>query len=71
MLADEISLKKEPDEFELALLKKREELEACQSSKELNSCLKCSETIGCALRLSFVDAVYKSMNKNKGGGFEF
>jgi len=71
MQVNEVQETNELDRFELALLEKKRELEACQSSKEVDSCLKCSETIGCELRNSFVDAAYRSMHKDKGGGFEF
>ncbi|MDQ1339668.1 MAG: hypothetical protein QG567_821 [Campylobacterota bacterium] len=71
MQTSEAFEKKELDRFELALLEKKSELEECQKSSNLNSCFVCQKTIGCKLRLSYVDSVYKSMNKEKGGGFEF
>jgi len=71
MRASDVQELDELDKYELALLEKKRELEACQNSKGVDSCLKCSETIGCELRNSFVDAAYRSMHKDKGGGFEF
>jgi plasmid rolling circle replication initiator protein Rep len=59
------------DEWKIALKKKIEELEACQNSKALNSCLKCQELLNCDIRDSYIKAVYESMSKGKGGGFEF
>ena len=59
------------DRYEEALLQKTKELKECQRSKNLDSCLKCQMIVGCRLRNEYVDAVYKSMNKGKGGGFEF
>jgi len=59
------------DEFELKLQKMLDELKECQKTKELDSCLKCQEILECQLRDSYILAVYESMNKGKGGGFEF
>jgi len=59
------------DEFELRLQQKLQELKVCQEKKGLNSCLKCQEVLECQIRDSYVSAVYESMNKGKGGGFEF
>ena len=49
----------------LALLKK------CQEEQSLSSCLSCEKILGCEIRTRYVNAVYESMNKGKGGGFEF
>ena len=62
---------KQKDKWELALEEKLILLQECQKSKNLNSCLKCELVIGCELRNSYVKAVYESMNKGQGGGFEF
>jgi len=62
---------KQKDEWELALDKKIIELQECQKQNGVTSCLKCDKTIGCELRKSYVKAVYESMNKGSGGGFEF
>ena len=61
----------EKDEWQLALDAKLVELQACQKEHNLNSCLKCEQVLECALRQSYVKAVYESMNKGAGGGFEF
>ncbi|MRI58872.1 MAG: hypothetical protein C6H99_05125 [Epsilonproteobacteria bacterium] len=61
----------QPDRYELALREALKELKACQESKKVSSCLKCKEIIGCKIRNGYVRAVYESMNKGKGGGFEF
>jgi len=61
----------EKDEWELALDKKLQELKECQNSRSLKSCLECNKTFECTLRDSYVKAVYESMNKGSGGGFEF
>jgi len=62
---------KQKDKWELALEEKLTQLKECQKSKSVNSCLKCEQVIGCELRNSYVKAVYESMNKGQGGGFEF
>jgi hypothetical protein len=64
---DEISL----DEWEIALKAKVKELQACQVEKQVKSCLLCPKLQNCELRDSYVHAVYSSMNKGAGGGFEF
>ncbi|MFH0709013.1 MAG: hypothetical protein V2A75_02295 [Pseudomonadota bacterium] len=43
----------------------------CQISKTLESCLNCSELIGCTIRTQYVRAVYESMSKGEIGGFDF
>jgi len=59
------------DEWELELQIKKTELQNCQQQQGVDSCLKCSQLLNCQLRDSFVHAVYSSMNKGAGGGFEF
>ncbi len=59
------------DKWEIALEDKIEELKKCQTSKGLNSCLGCKEINSCTTRDSYLTAVYESMNKGAGGGFEF
>jgi len=59
------------DEWQIALTHKKEELESCQAEQQLNSCLKCKKLLQCEMRDAYVKAVYDSMNKGKGGGFEF
>ncbi|BCD68012.1 hypothetical protein [Nitratiruptor sp. YY09-18] len=62
---------KQLDKYEEALIQKTKELKECQENKKISSCLQCELIIGCRLRNEYVDAVYKSMNRGKGGGFEF
>jgi len=64
---DEISL----DEWEIKLQSKLRELKSCQEKQQLKSCLLCPQIHQCELRDSYVHAVYSSMNKGAGGGFEF
>ena len=59
------------DEWQIALLQKKGELEACQKEKHLQSCMKCEKLLVCEVREAYVKAVYDSMNKGTGGGFEF
>ncbi len=63
--------KKELDIFEERREQEKEKVQACQTQKQLNSCLQCPEIIGCEIRKKYVVAVYESMNKGAGGGFEF
>jgi len=67
MSQEEVSL----DEWQLALKAKKQELLQCQQQKQLDSCLKCQEVLQCTLRDDYIKAVYDSMNKGTGGGFEF
>ncbi|KIM07804.1 MAG: hypothetical protein KU28_04940 [Sulfurovum sp. PC08-66] len=46
-------------------------LQECQHKEQLPSCLQCPKLLGCEIRESYVKAVYESMNKGQGGGFEF
>lgn len=59
------------DEWEIKLEEKIKELQACQESKAYKSCNSCEEFFDCELRKKYVIAVYESMNKGSGGGFEF
>ncbi len=62
---------KELDKWELALEQKLAELKNCQNEKNVKSCMKCDLMFECDLRRAYVMAVYESMNKGQGGGFEF
>jgi hypothetical protein len=62
---------KELDQYDLALETKTHELKACQEEHGYRSCLPCPKLNDCALRDAYVNAVYESMNKGSGGGFEF
>ncbi|MEA1954836.1 MAG: hypothetical protein U9O24_10645 [Campylobacterota bacterium] len=59
------------DEWKIALKEKKIELEACQKKHHLQSCMKCEELLKCTLRDNYIKAVYDSMSKGVGGGFEF
>ena len=59
------------DEWKIALKQKKSELEKCQQEHQIQSCMKCKELLSCQLREAYVKAVYDSMNKGTGGGFEF
>jgi len=59
------------DEWQIALVQKKGELQACQQEQQVSSCLQCERLLGCELRDVYVKAVYDSMNKGAGGGFEF
>ncbi|HSR73901.1 MAG TPA: hypothetical protein VLL31_03585 [Sulfurovum sp.] len=59
------------DEWQIALQQKKVELQCCQEEKKVDSCMKCDVILECELRETYVKAVYESMNKGSGGGFEF
>ncbi len=59
------------DEWQIVLKQKKVELENCQKQHNVSSCLKCEKLLNCELRDAYVKAVYDSMSKGKGGGFEF
>jgi hypothetical protein len=59
------------DEWEIALKQQKATLEKCQQEHSVNSCLKCEKLLTCEIRDAYVKAVYDSMNKGTGGGFEF
>lgn len=61
----------ELDEWQLKLEVKLNELKSCQEEHKVSSCLSCDKILECALRKEYVNAVYESMNKGQGGGFEF
>lgn len=59
------------DKWDLKLEEKLKELQDCQKQKAVNDCLRCELTFDCEIRKAYVLAVYESMNKGHGGGFEF
>ena len=59
------------DEWQIALAHKKTELETCQTQHQVNSCMKCDKLLNCELRDAYIKAVYDSMSKGTGGGFEF
>lgn len=62
---------KTPDIYEQKLQETTVELKTCQKSNKVKSCMQCKKIIGCDIRKRYVNAVYQSMNKGAGGGFEF
>jgi len=63
--------KREFDEWELKRKEKLEILLECQNTQGVDSCMKCQKILECDVRREYVNAVYESMNKGTGGGFEF
>jgi hypothetical protein len=59
------------DSYEKELEAKKELLQACQNSKNVVTCSDCEKMFECDTRKSYVKAVYESMAKGHGGGFEF
>lgn len=59
------------DEWQIALKQQKSELEACQKKHEVKSCMHCEKLLDCEIRDAYVQAVYDSMSKGTGGGFEF
>lgn len=59
------------DDFERDLEVKKELLQACQKGKNVVTCSDCEKMFECDTRKSYVKAVYESMAKGHGGGFEF
>ena len=61
----------ETDVFEQKLDEMIKQVEQCQEQKNLDTCSKCDQFIGCELRSKYIMAVYDSMSKGQTGGFEF
>ncbi|MBT8349045.1 MAG: hypothetical protein HKP62_06355 [Sulfurovum sp.] len=59
------------DEWQIALKQKKSELEACQTEQQIISCMGCEKLLECEIRDAYIKAVYDSMSKGTGGGFEF
>jgi len=59
------------DEWKIALVQKKSELETCQAEHQVKSCMKCDKLLDCTVRDAYIKAVYDSMSKGAGGGFEF
>jgi len=59
------------DEWQIALKQKKSELEACQAEQQVKSCMNCEKLLECEVRENYIKAVYDSMSKGTGGGFEF
>lgn len=61
----------EKDQWDLALDEQIVILKNCQNDHSVDSCMKCEHVLNCNTRDGYVKAVYESMNKGSGGGFEF
>ncbi len=59
------------DEWQIALSQKKVALENCQMDHQVQSCMKCDKLLDCDVRDTYIKAVYDSMSKGAGGGFEF
>jgi len=59
------------DRWEEKLRIQLSELKKCQAGSGYSSCMPCPKVIKCEIREAYVKAVYESMNKGEGGGFEF
>lgn len=59
------------DEWQIVLKQKKSELETCQAEHLVKSCMSCEKLLDCQVRDSYIKAVYDSMSKGAGGGFEF
>lgn len=47
------------------------ELQSCQSNRNIESCYVCELCIGCEIRAKYIRSVYESMSKGETGGFDF
>lgn len=59
------------DIFEEMLQEKKALLQTCQQEKNIFTCSDCEKMFECEIRKTYVKAVYESMAKGHGGGFEF
>ncbi|WP_333803555.1 hypothetical protein [Sulfurospirillum sp.] len=59
------------DIYEQDLQEKKVILQACQNAKNVATCSDCEKMFECETRKTYVKAVYESMAKGQGGGFEF
>ncbi|CAA6821855.1 MAG: Unknown protein [uncultured Sulfurovum sp.] len=59
------------DEWELELKKQKKLLEAHMKELGINSEMDCPNFPHCPIQEAYVKAVYNSMSKGAGGGFEF
>lgn len=59
------------DQWEIALDEQLKILQECQKSLGFEGCEPCEKILDCQIRKNYVLAVYQSMNKGSGGGFEF
>lgn len=61
----------ELDKWQQTLKEKREALEAHLQELGITSALDCPDFPNCKIQEEYVQAVYDSMSKGQGGGFEF
>ena len=61
----------QPDKWEELLEVQIKILKQCQNDKNITSCTPCDKLLDCEIRNNYIKAVYESMNKGSGGGFEF
>jgi hypothetical protein len=66
-----MSQQQEFDQWQLALKTQIQVLKECQQNHQVSSCMQCDKILDCPTRDEYVKAVYDSMNKGTGGGFEF
>jgi hypothetical protein len=59
------------DQWQIILEQEKYLLETCQKEKHLRSCMPCEKLLDCTTRDTYIKAVYDSMSKGQGGGFEF
>ncbi len=59
------------DRWQITLDKQLQTIQQCQQDKNIDSCMKCNKILDCFTRDEYIKAVYESMNKGSGGGFEF
>ena len=59
------------DVFEQNLQEKKRLLQTCQDERKVTTCSECEKMFECETRKPYVKAVYESMAKGEGGGFEF
>ncbi|CAA6826558.1 MAG: Unknown protein [uncultured Sulfurovum sp.] len=59
------------DEWQLVLEEKKHALEVHMKQQGIKSEMDCKDFPNCPVQEAYVKAVYDSMSKGKGGGFEF
>ena len=64
-------MEKEKDQWDQQLDQQLEIIYKCQQEHNVDSCMECEHLLNCETRDNYVKAVYESMNKGSGGGFEF
>ncbi len=64
-------MEKEKDQWDVKLDHQLEIIYKCQQDHNVDSCMKCEKLLNCEIRDNYIKAVYESMNKGSGGGFEF